>query len=75
MTTSAFTRAYIAMLDGLTVRVADQEGRLGTVVAMSEADPASRQPADALVQFDKGGTVQYRADRFNARLRVVSPRA
>ena len=71
--TSAFNRAYIALSAGYSVRVADDEGRLGTIVAMSEGDPSTRTYGDASVQFDRGGVVVYSSTRFNARLRIVSP--
>lgn len=70
--TSRFTEAYLAFFDGATVRVRDQEGRLGTVVTIGEADPATRTPADALVVWDAGDATLYTAQRFNARLWVVT---
>jgi hypothetical protein len=72
-TQSPFTQAYLAALDG-PVRVKDAEGRRGEVVAISDGDPATRSPGDALVVWDRGGATRFTADRFNARLQVIVQR-
>jgi hypothetical protein len=59
------------MNGGDRVFVLDQEGRRGEVIAMSEFDPESRTPADAVVMFERGHVVTYTAERFNRRLRLA----
>ena len=68
---SAFVDTAVALAEGATVRVADQEGRFGTVLSLTDGDLATRTLGEALVQWDRGNVTGYRCDRFDARLRVV----
>lgn len=69
--TTPFTTAYVALLDGHDVRVKDRTGRLGTIVAMGEADPAERVRADVLVAWDKGNATTIDAAKFNRDFVVI----
>ncbi len=57
-----FHQAVVAVRDGRGVRVRDPEGRLGSVLAVTDED--------ALVFWDRGYGTRLRADRFQ-RLHLI----
>jgi hypothetical protein len=63
MTATNFDRITAAFDEGSRVRVADQEGRFGTVVAVT--------PIDVVVHFDRKHPVPFTAARCETRLRIV----
>jgi hypothetical protein len=82
---SLFTEAYVAALDGARVIVEDRglvgQVRRGTMVAIGEADPASRTRADLLVQWHDRHDVstidaaRFVAPRYSIRVVARAPRS
>ena len=68
---SPFTEAYVALMDGHTVRIKDRTGRLGTVVSLTEGTGPHEHQGSALITWDRGNATSFRASKFNADLRVI----